>query len=129
MKSSTVSLAQLASNSKIFVGRLLTIGQNRLELLTVELQEERGHFLRSYLLALGVAAFGLLTGLTLTAAITVLLWERSHVAALFALSGIYAAAGIYLYRQLIGALRNWQTFPASLDQIRKDRVGMEKIFA
>ena len=54
MKTSTVSLWQLGTDSKTFAGRLLTIGQNRLELLTVEAQEERERFLRSYLLALGI---------------------------------------------------------------------------
>jgi uncharacterized membrane protein YqjE len=69
MEESTVSLGQLGATSKTFARRLLTIGENRLELLTVEVQEERERLLHAFLLALGVAAFGLLAGLTLTAAI------------------------------------------------------------
>jgi uncharacterized membrane protein YqjE len=129
MEESTVSFWQLAATSKTFARRLLTIGENRLELLTVEVQEERERLLHAFLLALGVAAFGLLAGLTLTAAIVVLLWAWSQVAVLLILTGLYGAAGICLYRRLTGLLRDWQTLSASLDQLRKDRECLEKIFA
>jgi len=129
MEESTVSLGQLGTTSKTFARRLMTIGENRLELLTVEVQEERERLLHAFMLALGVAAFGLLAGLTLTAAIAVLLWAWSPLAVLLILTGLYAAAGIYLYRRLIGVMRNWQTLSASLDQLRKDRACLEKIFA
>jgi uncharacterized membrane protein YqjE len=126
MEESTVGFRQLAATSKQFARRLLTIGENRLELLTVEVQEERERLLHAFLLALGVAAFGLLAGLALTAAIVVWLWTWSHVAVLLALTCLYGAAGIYLYRQLTGLLRDWQTLSASLDQLRKDRACLEK---
>jgi uncharacterized membrane protein YqjE len=129
MEESTVSFGQLAATSKTFARRLLTIGENRLELLTVEVQEERERLLHAFLLALGVAAFGLLAGLTLTAAIVVLLWVWSPVAVLLILTALYGAAGICLYRQLTGLLRDWQTLSASLDQLRKDRSCLEKILA
>ena len=62
MANSTPSLEQLASTSKHLVRRLLTIGENRLELLSVEVQEGRERLLQAIMLALGVAAFGLLAG-------------------------------------------------------------------
>ena len=129
MEESTVSFRQLAASSKDFARRLLIIGENRLELLTVELQEERERLLQAILLALGVAAFGLLAGLALTAAIVVELWAWSHVAVLLALTCLYGAAGICLYRRLTGLLRDWQTLSASLDQLRKDRACLEKNLA
>ena len=129
MEESTVSLGQLGATSKTFARRLLTIGENRLELLAVEVQEERERLLHAFLLALGVATFGLLAGLTLTAAVAVMLWAWSPLAVLLILTGLYAAAGICLYRQLIGVMRNWQTLSDSLDQLRKDRECLEKIFA
>jgi uncharacterized membrane protein YqjE len=125
----TGNLDHLATLSKQFVGRLAIIGENRLELLTVEMQEEREHLLHAVLLALGVAAFGLLAGLTLTTAVAVLLWAYSPLAVLLSLTGLYGAAAGFLYWCLTGLLRNWQTLPASLDQIRKDRAGLEKILA
>ena len=129
MEESTVSFRQLARTSKTFARRLLTIGENRLELLTVEVQEERERLLHAFLLALGVAAFGLLAGLALTAAIVVWLWAWSPVAVLLVLTCLYGAAGIYLYRQLTGLLRDWQTLSATLDQLRKDRACLEKNLA
>ena len=129
MEESTVSLSQLATTSKQFVRRLATIGENRLELLAVEVQEERERILHAFLLALGVAAFGLLAGITLTAAIVVLLWAYSPVTVLLILTGAYGAAGIFLYRQLTGLLRDWQTLSATLDQLRKDRECLEKLLA
>lgn len=129
MEESTVSFRQMAVNSKTFARRLLTIGENRLELLAVEVQEERERLRHAILLAFSVAAFGLLAGLTLTAAIVVGLWFWSPVSVLLILTFIYGVAGIFLYRRLTQLLRDWQTLSASLDQLRKDRVCLEKILA
>jgi len=128
MEESTVSFGQLAATSKTFARRLLTIGENRLELLAVEVQEERERLLHAFLLALGAVAFGLLGGLTLTAALVVWLWDWP-VTVLLVLTGLYGAAGICLYRRLTGLLLNWQTLSASLDQLRKDRACLEKNLA
>ena len=46
MEPATIGVGQLAETSKCFVRRLFTIVENRLELLTVELQEERERLLR-----------------------------------------------------------------------------------
>ena len=127
METSTASFKELAATSRSFARRLLIIGENRLELLTVEIQEERELLLRAILMALGVAAFGLLASLALTAAIVVWLWAWSPVAMLLILTGLYAVAGILLYLRLTGLLHNWQTLAASLDQLRKDRACLEHI--
>lgn len=124
-----VSLGQLAATSRRFAQRLLIIGENRLQLLTVEVQEERERLLHALLLALGVAAFGLLATVTLTAAIVVGLWAWSPVAVLLILTGLYGAVGVYLARQLSVCLRDWHTFSATLDQLRKDRACLEDILA
>jgi uncharacterized membrane protein YqjE len=129
MEESTVSLGELAATSKQFAQRLLTIGENRLELLTVEVQEDRERLLHAILLVFGVAAFGLLAGIAFTAAIVVLFWAWSPVTVLLTLTGLYGAAGVYLWRRLAGLLRDWQTLSASVDQLRKDRACLEKILA
>lgn len=126
MQESTVSFRQLATASKQFARRLLTIGENRVELLMVEVQEERERLLRATLLALGVAAFGLLAGVAITGAIVVLLWEFSRVAALLVLTSLYGATAVCLYRRLTLLLRDWQNLPATVDQLRKDRACLEK---
>ncbi len=127
METTTASLQQLAATSKQVARRLLTLGENRLELLAVEVQEERERLLHAFLLALAVAVFGLLAGLTLTAAI-VITWTGSPVCILLILTLIYAAAALILCLRVLGLLRNWQSFSASVDQLRKDRACLEKIF-
>ena len=126
MEPAPINAGQLVATSKRLARRLLTIGENRLELLMVEVQEERERLLRAILLALGVAAFGLLAGVALTGAIVVLLWELSRVAALLVLTSLYGATAVFLYRRLMLLLREWQNLPATLDQLRKDRACLEK---
>ena len=128
MEESTASFSQLAASSKQFARRLLTIGENRLELFTVEVQEERERLLRAFLLALGVAAFGLLAGIALTALVVVLFWNVSPVAALLVMTVLYGTAAAFLYVRLTRLLRDWQTLSATLDQLQKDRACLEKIF-
>jgi uncharacterized membrane protein YqjE len=129
MEESTVNFTQLSTTSKHLARRLLTIGENRLGLLTVEMQEERDRLLQAILMAFGAAALGLLAGLTLTAAIVVLMWAYSPVAVLLILTGVYGGAGFVLCQQLNRQLHDWHTLSASLDQLRKDRVCLEKFLA
>jgi uncharacterized membrane protein YqjE len=126
MESSASSVGQLVETLKRFARRLLIIGENRFELLIVEVQEERERLLHAILLALGVAAFGLLAGVALTGAIVVLLWEVSRVAALLVLTCLYGVTAVFFYRRLTLLLRDWQNLPATLDQLRKDRACLEK---
>jgi len=129
MEFPTDSFNPLGASSRCFVQRLATIGENRLELLMAEVQEERERLLHAFLLGLGAAAFGLLASMTLTAAIAVLLWAYAPMAVLLTLTGLYGAGGLCLYRRLARLLRNWQTLPASLDQLRKDRACLEQMLA
>ena len=93
----------------------------------VEVQEERERLLRAILLALGVAVFSFLAGAALTVALVVLLWHLSPVAVLLGLTGLYAAIAGYLYFRFSGLWRDWQTLPATVDQLRKDRAGLESL--
>jgi uncharacterized membrane protein YqjE len=129
MAEPTSHVRPLAAVSNEFARRLLTIGENRLELLTVEVQEEREHLLHALLLGVGAAAFGLLAGLTLTATIVVLLWTWSPVAVLMALTGLYGIVGVCLCRRLAILLHDWETLSDSLNQLRKDRACLEKALA
>ena len=92
----------------------------------VEVQEQREQLLRAMLLALGVAAFGLLGGITLTGAVVVLLWPASRLWGFVALTCLYGGAAALLYRRLTLMLRDWKNLPATLDQLRKDRECLEK---
>ncbi len=129
MEEAAFTFKDLAATSKHLARSVLTIGENRLELLTVEMQEGRVRLLRAILLALGVAGFGLLAGATITGAIVVLFWNTSPVAVFLALSCLYGTSAAYLYRRLIVLLGDWKSLPATLEQLRKDRICLEKNLA
>jgi len=116
----TGNLSLLAGVSRRIVRRVLTIGENRVELLLLELQEERDRVLMAILMALGIAAFGLLAGLSLTFIVAMVFWEHSPVIALSVLAALYLGAAITLYSRFVRLKRDWQTLPSSLDQLQKD---------
>jgi uncharacterized membrane protein YqjE len=129
MAESKASFSQLAATAKEFARRLLTIGENRLELLALEVQKDRGRLLNAFLLALGVAAFGLLASIPLTEAIVASLWAYSPVAILLTLTSLCSAAGVWPWQRLTGLLRDRQTFPATLGQLQKDRICLDESLA
>ncbi len=119
------SLGRIAATSKRFARLLLSIGENRLELLGVALQEERELLLRVLLLALGVGMFGLLAGMTLTGAIVVYLRAYSPVVVFLSLAALYGIIGLLLVWRLKRRLKKFHPLSASLDQLQQDRVGLE----
>jgi uncharacterized membrane protein YqjE len=127
MEPAPIGIKHVAAAAKRLARRLLTIGENRLELLMMEVQEERVRLLRAILLALGVAALGLLAGITLTGMVVVLFWRQSPVTVLGALTALYGVSAIALYRRLAGLLRDWENLPATMEQLRKDREALEKV--
>lgn len=116
----------LAGASKQVAQRLLVICENRLALLMVELHEERDRILLALCLTLGAAVCGLMALITLTALIVVALWNVSPVITLLILTVLYAVAGGFLYVRLSKLLREWETFPATIEQLKKDRECLEK---
>jgi uncharacterized membrane protein YqjE len=126
MEPATSNLTTLAATSKRLARRLLTVGENRFELLVVAVQEERGLLLHAMLLAFGVVAFGLLGAMALSAAIVVALWAYAPVAVLVSLAVLHGLVGILLYRRLAGLLRDWHVLSSLLDQLRKDRACLEE---
>ena len=126
MEEPTANVSQLAASFKKVARHFFTIGENRLELLKVELQEERERLLQDILLALGAAAFGLLACLTLTAAVVVYFWQSSPMGVLFALTLLYGGAGFGLWNCLTKRLANWQMLSSTFDELRKDKGSMGK---
>ena len=129
MEPNTATLGSLLTSSKHFARILFATGENRLELLAVEMQEARVRLLHAIWLALSVAAFGFLALLALNIAVVIWLWSYSPVLVLLLLAAIYSVIALCLYLQLIRWMRDWQMFSASLDQLRKDRECWEKNLA
>jgi uncharacterized membrane protein YqjE len=111
----------LFASAKDLLGTGVTLLHNRLELLGVELAEERARLLS--LLAYGGAAFlCLATGLIFLAIFfTVLMWDNNRLLALGVFSALFLGAGIaslMLARSL--AKSGSKLFSASLAELRKD---------
>jgi uncharacterized membrane protein YqjE len=119
-------LSDLVDTSKRIAHQLFTIGENRLEILVVEVEEERERILHSLLLALGTAAFGLLAGVALTLCVMVIFWNQSPWIALLVLAAMYGSVAGYLYNRLTQMRRDWRTLSATLEQLRKDRECLQK---
>jgi uncharacterized membrane protein YqjE len=58
-----------------------------------------------------------------------LFWSVSPVGVLLTLTALYGSASIFLYGRLSALQQNWKSFPATLDQLRKDRECFENILA
>lgn len=123
------SFRQLTANSKEVAQQLLTIGSNRLELLWVEVQEERGLLLRSLFLALGAAVFGLLAGIALTGLIVVLFYDRAPITVLISLTSLYFVAAFILVNRLRAIMATWQHLPSTFQQLKKDQACLERLLA
>ena len=93
MNLASASLSELTDSSKRVGHRLLAIAENRLELLTVEVQQERNKLIQALLLVLGLATLGLLAGIAFSALVVVLFWAHSPVIVLTVLVTLYAGGG------------------------------------
>jgi uncharacterized membrane protein YqjE len=118
--------AGVTGAGKRLAQRLLMIGQNRLQLLVVELQEERDRMLLAIVLALAAAVFGLLAAVAFTVAVAVVFWNHSPVLAMAALTVVYVLAALVFYWRLVQLQKTWYTLQATLEQLKKDREWLQK---
>ena len=111
----------LFASAKGLLGTGVALLQNRLELLGVELAEERGRLFS--LLAYGGAAFlCLAAGLIFLAVfLTVLMWDSNRLLALGVFSALFLGAGsVSLLVAMSLARSGSKLFSASLAELRKD---------
>ena len=112
----------LFASAKGLLGTGVTLLHNRLELLGVELAEERVRLVS--LMAYGGAAFlCLAAGLIFLAIfLTVLLWDSNRLLALGVFSALFLGAGIASLMLAMSLARSGsKLFSASLAELRKDR--------
>jgi uncharacterized membrane protein YqjE len=129
MESFTDEAARLGGSTGRISRSLMALGENRLELLILEFEEERILFVRSLFLSLGIFAFGLLGMCALTAAVVIGLWTQHPGLVLGVFAGLYGLLAIAIGLILRRMLRRAEPFSATLDQLRKDRQAVEKLFS
>lgn len=94
---------------------------NRLELLIVELQEERNRLLVVLTLLLLCLLFAGFALALLTGALVYLLWESHPLAALLGVAALYAAASVVAGQRVRRLLQESQPFASTLAEFRKDQ--------
>jgi uncharacterized membrane protein YqjE len=105
---------------------LLSIAQNRLELVLVEVQEERTRVVEAFLLVAGVVAFGCMTLMLITFAVVAVFWENHRVAVLGSLSLLYLVVTLVAYWRLRHRLKHWPAFSATLAELKKDKAWLDE---
>jgi uncharacterized membrane protein YqjE len=125
METAPETNSNLADATKRVGWRLLAMAHNRAELLMVEIQEERERAQLVIFAAAGIGVFGLLAGITITAAVACA--APDHVLlTLSLLAAFYTGAAAFCYWILARLRREWETMPQTREQLRKDRECLEK---
>lgn len=99
---------------------LSDVAANRLELFLVELKEERLRLFESLLLAAVAVGCAVMTLVLITLMALVLFWDTHRWLVLLLLTGAYAGAAAAAFVKLRSRLQHWQSYSASLEQIKKD---------
>jgi uncharacterized membrane protein YqjE len=107
------------------VATILAVLQNRLELLAVELQEERLRLCKALLLTAAVVALGFVTAALAAFALAILAWDKYGVLGVAALSGLGLTSTFLAYWRLRVHLMNWPLFSSTLAEMKKDRACLE----
>jgi uncharacterized membrane protein YqjE len=100
----------------------LDLAQNRLELLSVELQEEKHRLIEVLVLTFTTVALGLMALIVISFTIVVLFWENGRLPVLIILSVSYIAATVWASFRLRALVRNGPPpLRDSLEELTKDR--------
>ena len=118
-------LAEISAASRRIAHGLLNVGENRVELLVVEVQEACERLLRTLLWSLGAVVFALLAGLSVTAIYVVLTWGFSPLLALGVPAILHTGAAVFCYLKFSRLRQRWQIFATTIDELRKDRECLE----
>lgn len=102
----------------------LRIIEARLELLGIELQEEKHRLLGLAVLAAGVVVFAALAMVVLTFGLVALAWDHPaarHVV-IWSIFGVYVVLGLLCWRGFASRVkRQPRLFESTIDELRKDR--------
>jgi uncharacterized membrane protein YqjE len=105
---------------------VLAIAQNRLELLLVEMQEERWRFFDALLLAGAVLILSAMTLTVATITLVVVCVEAKRLDLLVALMLLCLAATIVAFWRLRTRLKNWAPFSGTLTELKKDKACLDE---
>lgn len=103
-------------------GALAGLVQGHLELIGIEIQEERTRIFKLFLLASLSLILGLLILVGLSAAVVIAFWETNPIAAILVLCAIYAIAmAICISRAIHLGKESASPFQATVDELARNR--------
>ncbi len=112
------------------VGRLLqaavALAHNRLELVLVELQEERWRFFEIVALAGIASILAVMTLLVATITIVAVCIRANRLDVIIGLMLIYLVATIIGFWRLRSRLKKWAPFSATLAELKKDKACLDE---
>ena len=103
------------------LGTLRNVVENRVELFLLEAKEDRLKLFEAVCLAIVTVGFALLAMILVTFTIIVIFWDSYRLTALMLMTLLYGTAAVVAFIKLRSRLKNWQSFPATLEQLEKDR--------
>jgi uncharacterized membrane protein YqjE len=107
-------------------GNALAILQTRIELVGIELAEEKDRLLFSLFIGLFSMLLGLMALITLTVLIAVAFWETYRWQALVIVTGVYIVLALTCGYKAWSHLRQSRTiFSATLAELEKDRAALQ----
>ena len=104
----------------------LAIAHNRLELLLVELQEERLQFFELLVLGAIAVLLAALTLMTITVTLVVLCLRAERTDLLIALLVIYLVVTAVAFWRLRQRLHHWTPFSSTMAELKKDKEWLAK---
>jgi uncharacterized membrane protein YqjE len=125
MEGSDQRRAGIFASLRRLLKTVLAIAQNRLELLLVELQQERWRFFNALLLAGAVLILSAMTLMVATITLVVVCVEAKRLDLLVALTLLCLGATIVAYWRLRTRLKTWAPFSGTLTELKKDKACLE----
>jgi uncharacterized membrane protein YqjE len=111
----------LFASAKRLADLTLATAHNRVELFSVELQEEKCRFIQAVLLTASAIALGVSALALITITLVVLFWENGRIPVLCLLSGLFITASFFVIRALRKCLATGPGFKSTLSELGKDR--------
>jgi uncharacterized membrane protein YqjE len=120
------SRAGIFASLRRMLKTVVAIAQNRLELLLVELQQERWRFFDALLLAGAVLILAAMTLMVGMITLVMLCMGAKRLDLLVALMLLCLVATIIAFWRLRTRLKNWTPFSGTLTELKKDKACLEE---
>ena len=113
--------SKLFRSARVALDSGLGLIQNRVELFSLELQEEKWRLLQMLTGVAALAALGTVTLVLVTLTVVFAFWDHSRLMALSVLSAVYGVGTVALFLQLRKQIKHHQPLSATTDELGKDR--------